>query len=182
MAGVSSFDFAAASVVAPLKYQSSFDSSYFNSGAGGESFGEDSINSNGNGNGNEQYHSDRVTLLSEDSENQTNVATRNTRSSRRRSFKPDHPGNNTSNSNELRDQLSGTKRATTSSGLEPSTSLPILSAEKRRRVEEVAGPVPSSSFDSQPLPAEAAAATATEDMQFIDLLHRNQDVSPVFLI
>lgn len=64
----SSFDYAAASVAPPLRYLPSFDSTYF-SPTPEFNLGDDNNSLVKSMNGSENYHSDRVTLLSEDTDN-----------------------------------------------------------------------------------------------------------------
>jgi hypothetical protein len=214
-----SFDCAAASVAPPLKYLASFDSTYFPN----DSLLDDSL-----GKGDEQYHSDRVTLLSESNDSPRKDGKSSGQSkpkapprSSSRSKKSNSSRASESNLSQYQPDSQrvganghGTKRTFYSdSDLAENTGMNpdfFLEDHKRRKLEEnidaiakirkflsFSGPSAGlllSSATSQLLntgePYEEPSGQADknqplggpmpEDIQFMDLLNRNQDVS-VFL-
>lgn len=219
--GITSFDHAAASVAPPLKYLPSLDSTYFPTNEFNVADDNNSLLKSTNGS--ENYHSDRVTLLSEDTDNslldssgmhqgRASHRSEDTRSRRGSSLTdlqtpPDYVDALPTSHSDSQLQSRGTKRnRSQDEGLGDKTiSSPLIttpsefisqSEEKRRRVESYgtssltifklkshycfsAENPPNNPITSiAPLGHNTAnTPNSSEDIQLMDLLHRNQDVS-----
>lgn len=218
--GITSFDHAAASVAPPLKYLPSLDSTYFPTNE--FNIADDNNSLLKSTNGSENYHSDRVTLLSEDTDNslldssgmhqgRTSHRSEDTRSRRGSSLAdlqapPDYMETMSTSHSDSQLQSRGTKRNRNQDGGlgDQAISSPLIatpsefltqSEEKRRRVDSYgtssltifklksdcfsAENPPNNPLTNLAPPGHNTANTrnSSEDIQLMDLLHRNQDVS-----